>query len=169
MLAGEKERAAAARPIWRELPHRERIAEQVEFARDVLGAYPGWALAMATLNAVCNTLETHWIQALHFYRETLHCDLMRWRALPVSMKAFHAAWAFLHAAVTLAAVFGLFRLLRERQWALLAFLFLFAMPFVYGATTAQGARFRLYLEGLLLMLALFGFGRCVLRRSRDAG
>jgi uncharacterized membrane protein YfhO len=100
-----------------------------------------------------NTLETHWIQPLHYFRSSLHCDLRRWCVLTPALKVFHALWALVHAGLALAACVGLWRLARQKRWTLLLFILFFSLPYLYGATSAQGARFRLYLEGLILMLA----------------
>lgn len=152
-FAGQPNAHAQAERGWKDRPLPERLAAQTEFARAVLTAHPFAAAGVLAVNLGLNTLETHWIQALHFFRTSLHCDLKRWGVLSPGLKIFHAAWALVHAGLALAAGCGLWNLLRQRRWAFLLFTLVFLLPYLYGATDAQGARFRLYLDGLILMLA----------------
>jgi hypothetical protein len=156
-FTGEHARYAEAEAHWKDRPLSGRVAEQAAFARRTFLEHPFVTLAAGTGNAAMNLLETHWIQALHFFRTSLHCDLKRWLALQPSQKAFHAVWALIHGGIAVAAGITLWRMARQRQWAWVVFTLFFALPFLYGATDAQGARFRLYIEGWLLMLALAVF------------
>ena len=147
----------AAEAGWKELPLNERLSAQTAFARTALAAHPVVAAGALAVNFGLNTLETHWIQPMHFFRSSLHCDLKRWCALTPGLKLFHSVWAAVNAVLVLMALAGIWRLARAQQWAWLVFMGVFALPYVYGATDAQGARFRLYLEALILMLALPAF------------
>jgi hypothetical protein len=153
-FTGQPDTHAQAEPDWKERPLKERLAAQTEFAQTALTAHPFVAAGVLAVNLGLNTLETHWIQPMHFFRSSLHCDLKRWGVLSPGLKVFHAFWALIHAGLALAACCGLWQLVRQRRWAFLLFVLVFTLPYLYGATDAQGARFRLYLEGLILMLAL---------------
>ena len=48
----------------------------------------------------------------------------------------------------------LFVALVRKEWGLVGFVLLFSAPYLFSVTDAQGARFRLYIEGLILMLSL---------------
>ena len=154
---GQPDLQPAAEAGWKELPLNERLSAQMAFARSALTAHPFVAAGVLAVNFGLNTLETHWIQPMHFFRSSLHCDLKRWCALTPGLKLFHSIWALINAVLVLAALAGVWRLARARQWAWLVFIAVFVLPYVYGATDAQGARFRLYLEALILMLALPAF------------
>ena len=155
-FAGDTATYPLAEAEWTARPLAERLAAQTAFAKSVAVAHPWIALEVVGLNLVMNTLETHWIQPMHFFRSSLYCDLKRWGALTPGQKAFHVLWALIHAGLALAACCGLWQFARHRQWAFLLFSLVFILPYLYGATDAQGARFRLYLEALILMLALLG-------------
>ena len=154
---GQPDLQPTAEAGWKELPLNERLSAQTAFARSALAAHPVVAAGVLAVNFSLNTLETHWIQPMHFFRSSLHCDLKRWCALTPGLKLFHSIWAAINAILVLAALAGVWRLARARQWAWLVFIAVFVLPYVYGATDAQGARFRLYLEALILMLALPAF------------
>jgi hypothetical protein len=164
-FAGDSETYAKAEAGWKEAPLRERLAEQAAFAKSVLAAHPFATLTVAGVNFGMNTLETHWIQAMHYFRPSLHCDLKRWCALTPALKTFHALWALIEAGLVLAACCGLWRMARQRRWAFLLFILALVLPYLYGSTVAQGARFRLYLEGLILMLAFLACPGAAPRRS----
>lgn len=152
-FTGQPDAHAQSEPGWKELPLKERVAAQTEFARSALGAHPFVAAGVLAVNLGLNSLETHWIQPMHFFRSSLHCDLKRWVALTLGLKLFHSLWAVVQIILLAGALAGLWRLARARQWAWLVFIAVFVLPYAYGATDAQGSRFRLYLEGLILMLA----------------
>ena len=162
---GRPDLQPAAEAGWKELPLNERLSAQTAFARSALAAHPVVAAGVLAVNFSLNTLETHWIQPMHFFRSSLHCDLKRWCALTPGLKLFHSVWAVINAILVLAALAGVWRLARARQWAWLVFIAVFVLPYAYGATDAQGARFRLYLEGLILMLALLAFSRHAKERA----
>ena len=153
-FTGQPDAHARAEPGWKDLPLNERLAAQTEFARSALIAHPFVAAGVLAVNLGLNTLETHWIQPMHFFRSSLHCDLKRWVALSPGLKMFHAAWAVVQIILIVGALAGLWRLVRQREWGLIVFVVILSLPYLYGATAAQGSRFRLYLEGLILMLAL---------------
>lgn len=167
-LAGEPESHGLAASQWDGRPLQERLGAQSAFAWDVFGEHPFMTAGVATVNLGLNTLETHWIQVLHYSRASLHCDLKRWFALSLPLRVFHASWAFVNGVLILAAGYGCWVLARRRRWAMLAFVLVFTLPFLYGATDAQGARFRLYLEGLVLMLALCARSTIASRRTGHA-
>ena len=153
IVTGELDAKSTVEDAWKDLPLRQRLDIQTEFARSVFAAHPYLTTGLAAVNLGINTVETHWIQTMHVFRTSLYSDLKRWSALPSSLKAFHSLWALIHAGLALAAGFGMWRLVRDRRWAFLLFIGVFLLPYLYGATDAQGARFRLYVEGLVLMLA----------------
>lgn len=161
IVTGELDAKSSIDDAWKDLPLRERLGIQTEFARSVFAAHPFIAAGLAVINLGMNTVETHWIQTMHLFRSSLFSDLKRWSALPPSLKVFHSLWALVHAGLALAAGCGIWRLVRDRRWAFLLFIGVFLLPYLYGATDAQGARFRLYVEGLVLMLAF-----CVCSGSR---
>ena len=156
-FAGQLEVYGQAEAKWKDRPLAERVSAQTTFARGVFTEHPFVTIGIATVNLGFNTMETHWIQAMHFFRSSLHCDLKRWTRLTPALKVFHSVWALIHAGIALAACCGLWQLARQQRWAFLLFILFFVLPFLYGATDAQGARFRLYIEGLILMLALLAF------------
>jgi hypothetical protein len=157
-FTGHPEVHAGAESDWKDLPLPARLGAQTTFALAVFAEHPLATVGVAGANFAMNTLETHWIQALSFFRSTLHCDLKRWTVLPSDLKVFHLLWALLHAGLAMAACLGVWRLARQHQWAFVVFVLVFSLPYLYSATDAQGARFRLYLEGLILMLAAVPIG-----------
>lgn len=151
-LTGDTNTYPIAKSGWEDMNLADRLAAKSEFAVKVFLNHPVATMGVVFTNLICNTLETHWINVFHYFRSSLHSDLKRWCALTSGLKVFHFIWALINSILTLAACIGAIRLARERQWAIFLFIFVFSLPFFYGATDAQGARFRLYLEGLILML-----------------
>lgn len=143
----------AAASQWAGLDLSERFSAQKNFAKEVYLEHPFTTFKIAALNMGANSLETHWIHTLHYFRDSLHCDLKRYAAISPRLLVFHGLWAVLHLFLAALALGGLWIRFKQREYAWLAFVCIFMLPYVFSATDTQGARFRLYCEATILMSA----------------
>jgi len=139
---------------WENKKLSDQLSSQLHFALNVFKKYPIITFTYLTMNLAINTTETHFIQVIHQFRKRLHSDLRRFMIIDIKLKIFHTIWFMIHAIITLAAIYTLLRFIRTKNWSLFGFSALFILPFLYGATDAQGARFRLYCEAWILMMAI---------------
>lgn len=151
---GEIANYEAARKGWDNRSLAEKQRARKTFAFSVYRKYPVRTLRVLLVNTCINTLESHWMMTRNLFRQELRSDLRGWGAAPWGWRVFHGAWAVLHALFFLLAFGRLVAAVMRREWLLLGFVLCFSAPYIFSSTDAQGARFRLYMEGLILMLSL---------------
>lgn len=133
---------------------RERIDMQNRFAFETLKAYPFITLALYSYNAFWNMFEFHWQNVLFYWRVNWLSDDYYGRYKGSTAALFTAVpWVLAYGVIYVFFLRFLYQTFVAKDWILLSGLFFFVLPLFISFIAGQGARMRLYAEGVILMCA----------------
>ena len=130
----------------------ERLAAKKKEAFAIFREYPLEAASHLPLYGVLNSIEMHWQSLFYLFRQTWYRDYedgsVVWRPLPFLVSV---PFTVFYGVAYLAALWQAYRF--RRQPLVLASALLFLVPYAFCGMSYQGARYRLWLDPFVLLVA----------------
>ena len=136
------------------LEDHERIIAQKQFALETVIEYPVSTVKRIVYHFLWNIYEPHWEYIAFVFGEGFYLNSwfdengkLRWQLI------LGVPFYILYTMICFFSLFSIFRIINKRYWALLVGLIIYFLPLGASLINGQGARMRVCVEPLLIILA----------------